>query len=134
MQLARPWTLPLTIASGLAAAYAIPWDFQNNTGFVIFTTLVPLMAHAVLSAVTAVMAFMGKSSWLPLQISTTVIAFINSLGFSIGIWDVKLPGLPVTLLWISTLPLIAILIWGRKEIARGNKLHSSSPSIDQTEW
>lgn len=134
MQLARPWTLPLTIASGLAAAYAIPWNFQGNTGYVIFTTLVPLLTHASLSAVTTVMAFLGKSSWLTLQISTTVIAFVNSIGFSFGIWGVNLPNTPVALLWLSTLPLITIFIWGRKEISSNPRTDYTQPSADQGEW
>ena len=67
--LARPWILPFVIVTGLAAAWAAPWTFADGTPVsFIFKTLVPLLIQAIISSVCAILAFLGKPSWLPLLI------------------------------------------------------------------
>lgn len=137
MQLAKSWTLPISIMSGLTATYAIPWNFQDIDGYLIFTTIIPLITQAVLAATSAVLAFMGKSAWLPIQIAVTAIAAINCFGFSFGFWGVELPKLPLTLLVIASFALIPVLVWGRKSISGTNAENghkSSEESIDNSNW
>lgn len=134
MNLARPWILPVVIVSGLSATYAIPWNFPNIDSYFIFSTVVPLLAQAVLCGVSSVLAFMGKEAWWPIQITTTVTAFINSIGFWIGIWGVRLPGLPLTLLILSTIGLFPALIWGRKKVESGVSAQQSESRPQSTDW
>lgn len=134
MNLARPWILPLVIFSGLSATYAIPWNFSNIDGYFIFSTIVPLLAQAILCGVSSVLAFMGKEAWWPIQITTTVIASINALGFSVAIWGVKLPGLPITLLILSTIGLYPTLIWGRKKLERVESAPVTDVRTEPKDW
>lgn len=137
MQLAKSWTLPISIMSGLTATYAIPWNFNDVDGYLVFTTIVPLLAHAILAATSAVLAFMGKQSWLPIQISVTAVAVVNCCGFSLGIWGVELPTLPLTLLVITTLGLIPVLIWGRKLVSTSYEtqtIQSNEGPVDSSNW
>ena len=101
--LAKPWILPFIIVSGLAAAWAAPWSF-------------PLVIQAALSAVTAILAFLGKPAWLGLLIGTFSLALINGFGFTLGIWGAKLPTTQNIVLIITALALIPTFIWGRKQV------------------
>ena len=114
--LAQPWILPLIIVSGLASAYAIPWNYQNVTFFAIATTLFPLIAQFVLACLTSVFAFLGKSVWLSLLIATVALSIINAIFFGLNFWGVRLPNLPKTLIILTSLSLIPTLIWGRKKV------------------
>lgn len=137
MQLAKSWTLPISIMSGLTATYAIPWSFGDIDGYFIFTTVFPLLAQAIVAAATAVLAFLGKSSWLSLQITLLVIACINYFGFIFGVWGVDLPTLPKVLLALTTISLIPVLIWGRKRIdSNTNPMNQSSEQMppDNSNW
>ena len=113
--LAQPWILPLVIVSGLASAYAIPWNYQNVSSFAIATTLFPLIAQFVLACLTSVFAFLGKSVWLSLLIATVALSAINALFFGLDLWGVSLPNLPKFLILLTSLSLIPTLIWGRKK-------------------
>jgi len=134
LNLAKPWILPVVIVSGLSATYAIPWNFPNIDGYFIFSTVVPLLAQAILCGVSSVLAFMGKEAWWPIQITTTVIASINSLGFWVGIWGVQLPALPLTLLILSTIGLYPALVWGRKKVDTGGSAPATDIRPQSTEW
>jgi hypothetical protein len=134
VNLARPWILPVVIFSGLSATYAIPWNFTNIDGYFIFSTVVPLLAQAILCGVSSVLAFMGKEAWWPIQITTTVIASINSIGFLVAIWGVRLPGLPLTLLILSTIGLYPALIWGRKKLEREETAPISQSQTETKDW
>jgi hypothetical protein len=123
--------------SGLTATYSIPWNFESVDGYLVFTTIVPLLSQAVLAAATAVLAFLGKSSWLPLQISLLAVAFVNCVGFIFGFWGVVLPTLPKVLLATTTAALIPVLIWGRKSVSfykesTSNNITNYNP--DNSNW
>ena len=134
MQIAKPWTLPISIMSGLTATYAIPWNFQNVDGYLIFTTVVPLLAQAVLAGIASVLAFLGKKSWFGIQIATVAVASVNCFAFSIGIWGVELPTLPKILLVVTTLAMVPALIWGRKKIIESPLNDVRQPTSDTTNW
>lgn len=113
--LARPWILPFIIVSGLASAYAIPWNYQNVSVLTIVSTVFPLVTQFVLSCLTSVFAFLGKSVWLSLLIATTSISMLNIILFGLNFWSVELPILPKFLIILTSLSLIPTLIWGRKK-------------------
>ncbi len=112
--LAQAWILPLIIASGLASAYAIPWNYQNVSAFAIATTILPLISQFVLACLTSVFAFLGKQVWLSLLIATVAVSALNSISFGLDFWGVGLPRLPKILILLTSLSLIPTLIWGRK--------------------
>jgi len=114
--LAQPWILPFIIVSGLAAAWAAPWTFGDSSYVQISIIIVPLIVQAVLSAVTAILAFLGKQAWLGLLIGTFSLALINGFVFSTGIFGVKLPLTQDIVLVVTALALIPTLIWGRKQV------------------
>jgi hypothetical protein len=115
--LARPWILPLVIATGLAAAWAAPWTFADGTPVsFIFKTLVPLLIQAVISSVCAILAFLGKPSWLPLLIATISISFINAISFGFGIFDVKFGTAQTIVLFLVAVALVPTVIWGRNVV------------------
>ena len=89
--LAKPWILPFIITSGLAAAWALPWSFGDAELLQISKVIVPLAVQSILSAFTAVFAFLGKPAWFGLLMGTFVLALINGLGFSVGLWGAQLP-------------------------------------------
>lgn len=137
MQLAKSWTLPISIMSGLTATYAIPWNFDNVDGYLVFTTIFPLLSQAVIAAATAVIAFLGKSSWLPLQIVLLVVATVNTFSFTFGFWGVVLPTLPKVLLVLTTCALIPVLIWGRKTVSASKVTADSETNsfkTDNSNW
>ena len=135
MQLAKPWVLPITIMSGLTATYAIPWNFESYDGYVIFTTISPLVTQALLAAVSAVLAFQGKSAWFSIQVLTTVVASTNSLAFTLGLWGSELPGLPKILLVVSSLALIPAIIFGHKKISESIVRPSNEEDLpNSTNW
>jgi hypothetical protein len=134
VNIARPWILPITIISGLSATYAIPWNFPNIDGYFIFSTIVPLLSQAGLCGACSVLAFMGKKTWWPIQITTTVLASVNSLGFWVGIWGVQLPVLPLSLLILSTIALYPALIWGRKRTEVEGDLMSRENNPPSKDW
>lgn len=134
MQLAKPWTLPISIMSGLTATYAIPWNFENVDGYLIFTTVMPLLVQAILAGTAAVLAFLGKRYWFGVQIATLVMAVINTFAFSLGIWGVDLPTLPTILLMITTVGLVPVLIWGKKLATPITVSDFQSPKTDTSNW
>jgi hypothetical protein len=115
--LAKPWILPFIIVSGLAAAWAAPWTFGDASFFEVSKVVVPLVVQAVLSAVTAILAFLGKPAWLGLLIGTFALALINGFGFTIGIWGAKLPTTQNIVLILTAISLIPTFIWGRKQVS-----------------
>lgn len=115
--LAKPWILPFIIVSGLAAAWAAPWTFGDASFFEVSKVVVPLIVQAVLSAVTAILAFLGKPAWLGLLIGTFALALINGFGFTIGIWGTKLPTTQNIVLILTAISLIPTFIWGRKQVS-----------------
>jgi hypothetical protein len=115
--LAKPWILPFIIVSGLAAAWAAPWTFGDASFFEVSKVVVPLLVQAVLSAVTAILAFLGKPAWLGLLIGTFALALINGFGFTIGIWGAKLPTTQNIVLILTAISLIPTFIWGRKQVS-----------------
>jgi hypothetical protein len=115
--LAKPWILPFIIVSGLAAAWAAPWTFGDASFFKVSKVVVPLVVQAVLSAVTAILAFLGKPAWLGLLIGTFALALINGFGFTIGIWGAKLPTTQNIVLILTAISLIPTFIWGRKQVS-----------------
>ena len=115
--LAKPWILPIIIVVGLASAWAAPWTFGDATYFQIAQVLVPLIIQSVLSAATAILAFLGKPIWLGLMIATFAISFANSINFSTGIFGVSLPATQNVVLFITSLTLIPAFIWGRKIVS-----------------
>lgn len=115
--LARPWILPFIIVAGLAAAWAAPWTFADGTPpSYIFKTLVPLIAQAVNSSVCAILAFLGKPSWLPLLVATITISFINAISFGFGIFDVKFGTAQIIVLAVVAIALVPTVIWGRNVV------------------
>jgi hypothetical protein len=115
--LARPWILPFVIVTGLAAAWAAPWTFADGTPVsFIFKTLVPLLIQAVISSVCAILAFLGKPSWLPLLIATISISFINAISFGFGIFDVKFGTAQTIVLFLVAVALVPTVIWGRNVV------------------
>jgi len=114
--LAKPWILPFIIVSGLAAAWAAPWSFGDLSYLDISKVIVPLVIQAALSAVTAILAFLGKPAWLGLLIGTFSLALINGFGFTLGVWGAKLPTTQNIVLIITALALIPTFIWGRKQV------------------
>lgn len=118
--LARPWILPFVIVTGLAAAWAAPWTFEDGTPvFFIFKTLVPLLIQAIVSSVCAILAFLGKPSWLPLLIATISISFVNAISFGFGIFDVKFGTVQATVMALVAVALVPTVIWGRKIVDFG---------------
>jgi hypothetical protein len=115
--LARPWILPFVIVTGLAAAWAAPWTFADGTPVsFIFKTLVPLLIQAVISSVCAILAFLGKPSWLPLLIATITVSFINAISFGFGIFDVKFGTAQIIVLTLVAIALVPTVIWGRNVV------------------
>jgi hypothetical protein len=115
--LARPWILPFVIVTGLAAAWAAPWTFADGTPVsFIFKTLVPLLIQAVISSVCAILAFLGKPSWLPLLIATISISFVNAISFGFGIFDVKFGTAQTIVLFLVSIALVPTVIWGRNVV------------------
>jgi len=115
--LARPWILPFVIVTGLAAAWAAPWTFADGTPVsFIFKTLVPLLIQAVISSVCAILAFLGKPSWLPLLNATISISFINAISFGFGIFDVKFGTAQTIVLFLVAVALVPTVIWGRNVV------------------
>lgn len=118
--LARPWILPFVIVTGLAAAWAAPWTFADGTPVsFIFKTLVPLLIQAIISSVCAILAFLGKPSWLPFLIATISISFINALSFGFGIFDVKFGTAQIIVLSLVAIALVPTVIWGRNVVDYG---------------
>jgi len=115
--LARPWILPFIIVTGLAAAWAAPWTFADGTPVTfIFKTLVPLLIQAIISSLCAILAFLGKPSWLPLLIATISISFINAISFGFGIFDVKFGTAQIIVLALVAIALVPTVIWGRNVV------------------
>ena len=115
--LARPWILPFVIVTGLAAAWAAPWTFADGTPIsFIFKTLVPLLIQAIISSICAILAFLGKPSWLPLLIATITISFINAVSFGFGIFDVKFGTAQTIVMALVAVALIPTVIWGRNVV------------------
>ena len=115
--LARPWILPFVIVTGLAAAWAAPWTFADGTPVsFIFKTLFPLLIHAIISSVCAILAFLGKPSWLPLLIATITVSFVNAISFGFGIFDVKFGTAQIIVLTLVAIALVPTVIWGRNVV------------------
>ena len=115
--LAKPWILPFVIVTGLAAAWAAPWTFADGTPVsFIFKTLVPLLIQAIISSVCAILAFLGKPSWLPLLIATITVSFINAISFGFWIFDVKFGTAQIIVLALVAIALVPTVIWGRNVV------------------
>lgn len=115
--LARPWILPFVIVTGLAAAWAAPWTFADGTPVsFIFKTLVPLLIQAIISSVCAILAFLGKPSWLPLLIATITVSFVNAISFGFGIFDVKFGTAQIIVLALVAIALVPTVVWGRNVV------------------
>jgi len=115
--LAKPWILPFVIVTGLAAAWAAPWTFPDGTPVsFIFKTLVPLLIQAIISSVCAILAFLGKPSWLPLLIATITISFINAISFGFAIFGVKFGTSQIIVLSLVAIALVPTVIWGRNVV------------------
>jgi hypothetical protein len=114
--LAKPWILPFIIVSGLAAAWAAPWTFGDASYLQISKIIVPLVIQSALSAVTAILAFLGKPAWLGLLVGTFSLALVNGFSFSVGLWGAKLPTTQNIVLLITSIALIPTFIWGRKQV------------------
>jgi hypothetical protein len=113
--LAKPWILPLVIISGLSAAWAAPWTFSSGTSIsFIAKTIAPLLIQALVSSACAIFAFLGKPVWLPLLFTSLGVAFLNALGFMVGLWGVTMRPTQVVVLLITAIALIPTAIWGRK--------------------
>jgi hypothetical protein len=124
--IAKPWTLPIIILSGLSASYAIPWNHGPEVSLFRFIFLIsPFLIQAGLSAVTAVFAFLGKKAWLGLLSSLLIIALINLSGALFKLWGFAMPGLPIFLLFVTTFALIGAIIWGRKDLAATSLLETN---------
>ena len=134
--LAKPWILPFIITSGLAAAWALPWSFGDAELLQISKVIVPLAVQSILSAFTAVFAFLGKPAWLRLLMGTFVLALINGLGFSVGLWGAQLPTTQNIFLIITALALIPTFIWGRNQV--NYQVASDAPTWNvenpQSDW
>jgi hypothetical protein len=131
---AQPWILPIAIVSGLASAYAIPWNYTDVPASAIVTTVVPLVSQFVLASVASVFAFLGRASWFTLLAVTTTISLLNSTLFALDFWGVGLPGLPKVLLVITSLALIPALIWGKKKPLATNPSSSFEMPQNNSEW
>jgi hypothetical protein len=114
--LAKPWILPIIIVVGLASAWAAPWTFGDASFLQISKIIVPLVIQSALSAVTAILAFLGKPVWLGLMIATFAIALANGINFSTGIFGVSLPATQNIVLILAALSLVPAFIWGRKSV------------------
>lgn len=115
--LARPWILPFIIVAGLAAAWAAPWTFADGTPpSYIFRTLAPLVAQAIISSVCAILAFLGKPSWLPLLIATISVSILNAFSFAFGLFGVEFETTQAVVLMVVALVLIPTAIWGRNVV------------------
>jgi hypothetical protein len=132
--LAQPWILPFIIISGLASAYAIPWNYTNVSIFDVVMTLVPLIVQFALACTTSVFAFLGKSSWLGLLIATSTLSVINALLILVNFWGLQLPNLPKFLLLISSLSLIPSLIWGRKKVQYSAPGSANFETTNGSDW
>ena len=132
--LAKPWILPLVIVSGLASAYAIPWNYTDVSAFAILTTLVPLIGQFVLACLTSVFAFLGKSSWLIFMSIAAGLALLNSILFGLNLWGVLMPGLPKALLALTALSLIPCLIWGRKNVQYSPPSSANFDTTNGSDW
>jgi hypothetical protein len=132
--LAQPWILPLVIVSGLASAYAIPWNYTNVSSVEIITTLIPLITQFALACLTSVFAFLGKSSWLGLLIGTVSLSMINSMLYGLNFWGVQLPALPKVLLLITALSLVPALIWGRKRVQYSAPGNTNFETTNGSDW
>jgi hypothetical protein len=133
--LAQPWILPIVIVSGLASAYAIPWNYSNVSIYTIAATLIPLIAQFVLASLTSVFAFLGKKVWLHLLISTTALALLNSFLFGLDFWGITLPNLPKYLIILTSISLIPTVIWGRKKALYSAPNSTNFESIaDSKDW
>ena len=132
--LAQPWILPIVIVSGLASAYAIPWNYTNVSLVEILTTLVPLIAQFSLACLTSIFAFLVKSSWLGFLIAAQSLSILNALLYGINFWGVSLPTLPKVLLTLTALSLIPTLIWGRKSVRYSPPENSTFETAHDSEW
>ena len=132
--LAQPWILPIVIISGLASAYAIPWNYTNVSTVEILTTLVPLIAQFSLACLTSIFAFLGKSSWLGFLIAAQSLSILNALLYGINFWGVSLPTLPKVLLTLTALALVPTLIWGRKPIRYSPPGNSTFENAHDSDW
>ena len=132
--LAQPWILPIVIVSGLASAYAIPWNYTNVSAVEILTTLVPLFTQFALACLTSVFAFLGKSSWLGFLIATVSVSLINSLLYGLNFWGVQLPNLPKILLFMTALSLVPTLIWGRKRVQYSPPGSANFETTNGSDW
>ena len=132
--LAQPWILPIVIVSGLASAYAIPWNYTNVSAVEILTTLIPLIAQFALACLTSVFAFLGKSAWLGFLIATISVSIINALLYGLNFWGVQLPNLPKILLFITALSLVPTLIWGRKRVQYSQPGSANFETTNGSDW
>jgi hypothetical protein len=132
--LAQPWILPIIITSGLASAYAIPWNYTNVPAFDVATTVLPLIGQFVLASLTAVFAFQGKSVWLSLLIATVSLSIVNLILFALDFWGVGLPALPKVLLVITGIALIPALIWGRKKVRYSPPSNGNFETPTGSDW
>lgn len=132
--LAQPWILPIVIVSGLASAYAIPWNYTNVRTVEILTTLIPLIAQFALACLTSVFAFLGKSSWLGLLIGTVSVSIVNALLYGLNFWGVQLPNLPKVLLFLTAVALVPTLIWGRRRVQYSAPGESTFESTNGSDW
>jgi len=115
--LAKPWILPFVIVTGLAAAWAAPWTFADGTPTsFIFKTYAPLFIQAIISSACAILAFLGKPSWLPLLIATITVSFINAVSFGFGVFGVKFGTSQIIVLFVVATALIPTIIWGRNVV------------------
>ena len=131
---AQPWILPIAIVSGLASAYAIPWNYTDVPSAAIITTVVPLISQFVLASVASVFAFLGRASWFTLLVVTTTISLLNAVLFALDFWGVGLPGLPKVLLVITSLGLIPTLFWGKKKPLQLNSTSNFEMPQNTSEW
>ena len=132
--LAQPWILPIVIVSGLASAYAIPWNYTNVSAVEILTTLIPLIAQFALACLTSVFAFLGKSSWLGFLIAAQSLSILNALLYGINFWGVLLPTLPKVLLTLTAISLVPTLIWGRKSVKYSPPGNSTFENAHDSDW
>ncbi len=132
--LAQPWILPIIITSGLASAYAIPWNYQDVPALAIATTLLPLIGQFVLATLTSIFAFLGKSVWLPLLIATVSVSLVNATLFGLDFWGVGLPTLPKVLLILTSVCLVPTLIWGRKQVQYSAPNTTNFDSQSGSDW
>lgn len=115
--LAKPWILPFIIVAGLAAAWSAPWSFEEGTSSsFILKTLAPLIIQAVISSLSAVLAFLGKPAWLPLLVATIAISCLNALSFAFGLFGVKFGTSQAVVLTLVAIALIPTVIWGRNVV------------------